>query len=583
MNRAPENNGKNATPCVPSQGTVSIEAQLDEAVDHHRAGRLFKAEEIYRRILVAEPDYPYALCLLGTIAQAAGENDQAVELISRAIAVKPGYAEANCNLGVALMGLLRHEEAMACFENAIALTPDYAEAHNNKGVVLMKLDRPDEAMESYRRAIDIRSDYAEAYYNLGNAMKETGQPEDAIASYRRAIEIKPGYTDAHNNLGRVHQEQGRLDEATESCRRALAFNRDHTEALCTLGSLLEKQGRLDEGEDVCRRAIELKPDYAEAHANLALILLGKGLLKEAWDEYEWRWRIPENEQTARNYPQPRWDGTPIDGKRLLVWSEQGVGDEVRFASMIPDLVEANAHVVLETDPRLVSLFRRSFPDVSFIAKENPPSSEACSQTFDFQIPCGSLGQWFRNDINFFPDRRSYLVADAPRRNTIRERYQDGAGDLLVGIAWNSKNKELGGWKSLSLNEFHPLAEVPGIKLVDLQYGDTAEERAAFEEEGGHALIHDDEINQMADLDAFTAQVAALDLVVTISSATAHLAGALGIPTWVILDTAPLACWMMDRNDSPWYSSVKLIRQSRPGDWKGVIGRVVHELGKLLND
>ena len=136
---------------------------------------------------------------------------------------------------------------------------------------------------------------------------------------------------------------------------------------------------------------------------------------------------------------------------------------------------------------------------------------------------------------------------------------------------------------LPSNEFHPLAEVSGIKLVDLQYGDTAEERAAFEEEGGHALIHDDEINQMADMDAFASQVAALDLVVTISNTTAHVAGALGIPTWVLLNTAPLACWMMDSKDSPWYSSVKMFRQSRPGDWKGVIGRVVHELGKLLND
>ena len=262
---------------------------------------------------------------------------------------------------------------------------------------------------------------------------------------------------------------------------------------------------------------------------------------------------------------------------MLVWGEQGIGDEVHFAAMVPDLIDAGARVVLECERRLAPLFGRSFPEAMCVALENPPAAETMGNDIDFQVPSGNLGAWLRPDLDSFPDRESYLVADENRVAELKDRYRDGTGDRLVGIAWISKNPEIGKDKSMALADWRPLTEIGGIRFVDLQYGDTADERARFERQTGTPIIHDDAIDQMADLDAFAAQVAAMDLVISVSNTTVHLSGALGVPTWVLLNTLPLCVWMAKGEDSPWYPSLRLFRQTKAGEWADVIGRVESEL------
>jgi hypothetical protein len=298
-----------------------------------------------------------------------------------------------------------------------------------------------------------------------------------------------------------------------------------------------------------------------------------GDFDNGWREYNWRWRMQDFSSRHAEYDKPLWDGGDLGGKRLLVWSEQGIGDEIMFAGLIPDLIERGIDVILESEPRLVPLFARSFPPVTCIAKGG------ANQPFDFHIPTGGLGQVLRPSLGSFPDPAPYLVADPELRTTLRDRYHNQGAGALVGLAWHSASPYAGRESSLTLPELHPLLETPEVTFVNLQYGDTADQRSAFARETGIDIVHDDQVDQMADMDAFASQVAAMDLVVSIDNSATQLAGALGVPTWGLLRAVPFWLWGMNGDDSIWYPSMRLFRQSRPGDWNGVIKRVCRALGE----
>ncbi len=481
--------------------------------------------------------------------------------------------------GPAMLEALAHHQAGRWPEAERAyreITADDAgafKAHVNLGVVLQEQGRLADAAQSFRRALALDPDFAEGHYALGTVLQEQDDPEGAMAGFRRATDLKPDYVEALNGLAIGLQKQGNPAEAIETFERALRINPQFAEAHNNLGNLYHREGRPEDAMASFRRAIKIAPDYAEAHRNYSQVLLLAGRLDEGWPESRWRWKCKDFPSEKRAFPQAPWSGEPVNGKKVLVWGEQGVGDEVHFAAMVGDLMEAGADVVLESDPRLVPLFGRSFPGAHCVPRETPPAPATNSQDIDFQAPSGNLGAWLRPDLESFPDQASYLVADQDRTGGLRSKYLDGEKETLVGIAWISKNPEVGKEKSMLLEDWRRLAEIPGIKFIDLQYGDTGEERAAFEKDTGVAILHDDSIDQMADLDAFAAQVAAMDLVVSVSNTTVHIAGALGVPTWVLLNAVALPVWMLDRDDSPWYPSLRLFRQAEAGDWADVIERV----------
>jgi len=471
------------------------------------------------------------------------------------------------------------DRAVLTYRIAIAADETFVEAHANMGFALHDQGKLVEAADCFRRALELNPDIAEVHYGFGTLLQELNQTEEALTAFRRAIGLKPDFPEAMNGEAIVLQSLGDWAGAEAALTRAIDINPDFAIALNNLGNLYHKQGRLKDAEDHFRRALALTPDYAEAHRNLSLILRLTGRLEEGWRESLWRWKCRDFPTKERGFPQPRWSGEPVDGKKIVVWGEQGVGDQVYFAAMIPDLIERGANVVLETEHRLTPLFQRSFPDAVCVSHQNPPAPETGDGT-DFQAALGDLGLWLRPNEAAFPGRRSYLAADKARTERLRAQYRAGGDTLLVGIGWHSKNPEIGAQKSLSLMDWQPLTEVPGVTFIDLQYGDTADERARFERETGTALHHDAGIDQMADLDAFAAQIAALDLVISISCTAVHIAGALGVPTWVLLNTPPLSCWMLERDDSPWYPSVKLLRQKQTGDWADVIGRAAAGLAEF---
>ncbi len=488
--------------------------------------------------------------------------------------------------GPALQEALAHHQAGRLadaereYRAALSRDPGALVAQVNLGVVLRDQGRKEEARDSYRRALSIDPDVAEVHYGLGLVLQELNEGDEAIACFRRAVEIKPDYVEALNGLAIGLQKQGNPAEAIETFERALEIDPGFAEAHNTLGNLYHREGRPDDAVAAFRRAIAINPDYAEAHRNLSQALLLAGSLDEGWREAGWRWKCRDFPSEKRDFPQPLWAGEPLAGQKILVWGEQGVGDEVHFAAMVPDLLDAGAKVVLESDPRLVPLFRRSFPGVECAPRETPPAAETGAEDIDFQAPSGDLGRWLRPDLESFPSPVPYLAADPARADGLRSKYREGGKDLLVGIAWVSKNPEIGKEKSMSLMDWRPLTARTGIKFIDLQYGDTEEERRTFEKKTGTPVLHDGDIDQMADLDAFAAQVAAMDLVVSVSNTTVHISGGLGVPTWVLLNSLPLPVWMLGREDSPWYQSMRLFRQAEAGDWTDVVLRVEGELGKF---
>lgn len=409
---------------------------------------------------------------------------------------------------------------------------------------------------------------------ISHRLGEHGLAADLIAA---ALAINPNFADAHSNLGVVYFDQGRFDEAAACYERAMTLNPDYADPHNNMGVLYQSLGRLEDAAASYRNAIAINPDYAEAHNNLATVLLLSGNFEEGWLEFAWRWKISQFSNASRKFDAPCWEGESLAGKKILVWEEQGVGESLLFAGLIPELVQQGAEVCVECDPRLVPLFVRSFPETACV-----PAATG-KQDFDCHAPLADLGHWLRPDAASFLSPGAYLAADRERSAVLRSRYLEKGGDLLVGLAWISKSPHYAEKKSMTLADLGPVLGIPGITFVDLQYGDTGDERAQFTDRTGIDIIHDDGVDQMTDLDAFAAQVAALDLVVTISNTTAHMAGGLGVETLLMLDTVPIWYWQMEREDSPWYPLLRLFRQRQAGDWAEVIGRVEDAVKGILAD
>ncbi|NQU60830.1 MAG: tetratricopeptide repeat protein [Rhodospirillales bacterium] len=504
----------------------------------------------------------------------AGDLQKAAEVLEDFHRENPDHYGATHGLGVLYASQGDTAAAIPFLERACALNPDAADGHYNLGKAYQTAGRADDALAAYAQALEIDPGEVPSHLGIGEILRQAGDLDGAAWSFNKILEIDPDNDAVLTNLGAMLQMQGRLADAEAAQRKAVAINPANAVAHSNLGNVLHETERFDDAKAAYRRAIELAPDYPQPHHDLGLVLLLQGNLSEGWAEYEWRLQAEKRE---RFFAERRWLGQDLRGETILVWGEQGVGDEVMFASLVPDLIAAGANVILESDARLVPLYRRSFAEANCIAKD------AAYGDIDYQVPSGSLAQYLRPDADAFPGGEAYLRPDEAKRDALRAKYKDSSGNLLVGIAWHSGNERSGPRKSMTLTDWAPLAGISGVTLIDLQYGDWAAERQAFEETTeatGTSILHDAGIDQMADLDAFAAQIAAMDVVISISNTTAHMAGALGVPVWVLLNTSPLSCWMLEGDDSPWYASARLVRQTDPDDWARVIERAAAELAKL---
>lgn len=578
-----------------------------------QAGQPEAAVSLVQQALAVNPDAAQAHNTLGSAFKAQGETAAACEAFRRAVALAADYAEGWYNLGITTPD---SDEALAALRRAVALNPGFAPAWNNLGNLLMEQGHEGEAAEALYRAIEVQPDFAEAHYNLGNLSRRQGDsaaamdafsealkhnPDfaeahnnlglallaqdrdgaaanatDAIDAFSRALAIRPGYAQAHNNLGNALKARGDIDAAIAAYTRALELDPDYAEAHNNLGHALYLMGNPKDGMAEIRRAIVIRQDYAEAHCNLAQLLFLGGDYGEGWREFSWRWRRPET--PPRPFLQPQWAGEPPSGKTILVWGEQGPGDEIRHACALSDLTSAGARVLVECEPRLAPLFARSFPEVEAIPRSDPPHARtedtATDAAIDFQISAGDLCAHFRGEGDAFSGVTPYLKADEDRTRDLRQRYGEKAGGrLVVGISWTGGNKDPVCRKRPPLADWWPLLETPDVCFVDLQYGETGADRNAIREATGVDLVHDDAIDALTSMENFAAQVMAVDLVITVGTSTAELAGALGQETWVLVPFAAKWYWGAEGTSCLWYPSARLFRQQSREQWRDLVAEL----------
>jgi thioredoxin-like negative regulator of GroEL len=425
-----------------------------------------------------------------------------------------------------------------------------------------------EAERIYRRILTMDARHADCLHLLGMIAYQGGRHDAAVQMIRRAIAIHEKGAAYHSNLGTVLQAQGMVDEAAACYERALAINPNLAEVHTNLGNIFQAQNRLDEAAACHERALALNPDLPEAHYNLGLAQLLKGDFTAGWPNFERRWQSKDH-GAMRAYPQPLWTGEKLASGRLLIWGEQGVGDEIMFAGLLPDVIRTGNRCILECDARLQALFARSFPEIDVVPRDDPGRSQELDVTA--HLPSGSLPSLFRTtDAAFAATTSPYLVADPVERERFRARYADGR--RLAGLSWHTNNRKTGRYRSIDLSLFAPLFARPDIRWVSLQYGD----HDALEKQAAAAsapVLIDRSVDQLSNIDIFAAQIAALDMVVTIDNSTAHLAGALGVPVRVLLPFAPDWRWLQTRDDCPWYPTMRLFRQPQRGDWQSVVQRV----------
>ncbi len=515
---------------------------VDQAVALHQAGRLAEAEQCYRTILGVEPKTIGAFRGLGTVLLQTDRAAEAAEPLQTALDIEPDNADTLNNLGSAQLQLGQLDNARKTYEQAVALSPSHNQAQANLGVALFKLD-------------DL---------------------ERSVVAFQAAISTNPNNAETHYNYSRTLRALGRLDDAEQAARQALDLTPDHADARINLGVAQAAMGKRSEAEASYRQALDVNPRAAAAHHNLAQILLQSGRFKEGWEAFEWRWHTPDFQGADAFRALPAWTGSPMDQGTLLVWTEQGVGDQILYAGIFPDLKDKASDLLIASTERLAPLFARSFPFATVVAQPDLQVDQKRLSSIVAQIPAGSLGQYLRPSEDAFGARPAFLTAESDKTAALKSKYDAQFGDALrIGLSWRSGNPRFGAAKSLALTDLASLFEAPSTVFIDLQYGDTADEHAVLQQSGGHTLHRDPYIDSLADLDTFAAQVAAMDLVVTAPNTTAHMAGALGVPCWVLVPTGPglLWYWFLDRSDSPWYPSLRLFRQAPPGDWAPVVQQV----------
>jgi len=539
---------------------------LADALAAHGNGDLNKAETLYRRVLALEPANAEALHNLGAVGLQSGHPAAAAGLFRQTLVADPGYNDAYCNLGLALraQGLLG--EAAEAYGQAINADPDMAEAHSNLGVVRQEQGALDAAADSYREAIRIAPDLADAHCNLGILLHEQGALQEAADCLQTALEAAPGNPVVEANLGAVMAGLERHEDAELHLKRALRGQPQNPDILFNIGRAAYAGGRLDRAVKFYRLAIEFAPDFAAAHHSLAHALLARGELAEGWREYDWRWRAKNFTEPPQIPRFPKWDGSPPAGKRMLIWDEQGVGDKLLFAGLIPELLAAGAECVIKTDPRLVGLFQRSFEAASVVPSERGQKAVGEAGDFDFQLPIGDLPRWLRPDLRSFRPLGRYLRVDDGLRDAMDKRYRDMDGEFVVGISWTSNPP-----KGVSLEALLPVLSLPGITWVNLQYGDHASKIETLRAQSGIEIHSDPGIDPIKNLDGFAAQVAAMDAVVTIQNTALYVAGGVGVPTFALTAPAPDWRWFGGAGrlgetpqQDPWHENVTLFKR-RPGE------------------
>jgi tetratricopeptide (TPR) repeat protein len=552
---------------------IRLEDKFRKASELHRKGLLESARLVCEEILADQAIHFDALNLLGLIAAQTRNPALATTLLGQAIVVNPANAFTHCNLGTAQQELEQWEASLASYDNAIALKPEYAVAHNNRGNVLRRLGRLHDALASFDRAIEIQQNFVEAHVNRGNVLGELQLWPLALASHDQALSLRPDFAEGHCNRGLALKALHRPGEALASFDRAVAIWPGYAEAHVNRGNMLGALHEFEAATAAYNRAIAIKQDYATAHVNRGIVSLLSGNFERGWADYEWRRRDPDSvhSREARRFSEPLWTGKePLAGKTILLHDEQGLGDTLQFCRYAKLVADQGATVILGVQKPLQGL-------LSGLAGVTQVVSEGVGvPDFDYHCPLMSLPLAFNTQLHTIPAPTGYLRADTVMSARWRARLSPSAAPR-IGLVWSGN--------TVHANDRHrsiPLVELLGSLPSHFQYVSLQKDLRAGDEpllRDHPSLIHvADELRDFSDTAALCQ---CLDLVIAVDTSVAHLNGALGNKTWTLLPFSPDWRWLLQRADSPWYPSMKLYRQLRPGDWQEVLARVSLDLSRTF--
>jgi len=539
-----------------------------------RQQKVDEAIAAFQQALTLRPDFPGVRNNLGNLLLEHDRLDEAIACYEEAIALRPNYPEALNNLGNALQQKGDMEGAIAQYRKALEFRPNFVEALSNLGAVLKDQNKLEESVSCLEQAIAIKPDIAEIHNNLGNAYQEQRNVEAAIASYRRALDLKPEMAELRSNLGNMLQYIGEFEAAFEQFHAAIELQPDFAGAYNNLGIAYRNAGQVQEAFAAYDRAIELNPDFVEAHWNKALNYLLLGDLKQGFEGYEWRfqWSRFLTQNPARSYSQPRWDGSNLDGKTILLYAEQGMGDTLQFIRYVPLVKATGGRVVVECHAPLINLLKQ-LPDV-----EQFIPLGAIVSGFDVHAPLMSLPHILGTTLNTIPADIPYLKADHSLLPLPTPPSPLHTPHIKIGIVWDGNPQNpYNRARSVPLAELLTLAEVPGVTLYSLQKEPKPDDLELLQ---SRSDVYDLR-SHLTDFTHTAALIEQLDLIISIDTAVTHLAGALGKPTWLLLPLAPDWRWMCDRPDSPWYPTLQLFRQRTFGDWQTVLAEVQQALEAKL--
>ena len=543
---------------------------------------------------------------LADLCRDSGDATGAISAFAACLKIEPDNAETLNQLGISLANAGRTTQAIDVFHSAIKCSPSFAQVHYNLGVALVQSDRLDDAESSFRIAVELRPEYSEGFLGLGNVQYTLGKNQEAIASFReairlcpiapdplnslglalikdkraseatvflrQAIRLKQDFEGAYNNLGLALSDEGRYREAEQAFESALQLNPKSAEAFANLGNLFKEEGRLNASLICYDMAIAYSPSCVSARWNRSLALLQNGEFEAGWREYEWRWA-----RTAlshrRPFFQPEWDGKALQGRTCLVYCEQGLGDVLQFIRYTEELKKIGAIVVLETPSPLVGIAATCrWVDQVVCEGEKLPS-------FDVHLPIMSLPRLLGTRQETIPATIPYLFPHPDRVGYWKTLLAKIPG-LKVGIAWQGNpHHQWDRHRSVQLSRFAALAEIQGVSLISLQRGPGTEQLGdvAFPI---HSILDSNILDSECLLDT-AAIMKSIDLVITVDTATAHLAGAVGASTWLLLSTLVDWRWLLAVDTSPWYPTMRLFRQELRGEWSGPFNRISKELLDLI--
>lgn len=586
---------------------TKIQRLLKEARLNFQAGKLKEAKLIYQDLLKTLPLHPEILGELGTLELQLGNSKSGVDYLKKSVKINPHQYIYLKNIGNGLIDLDQTEDSIFYFNAALKINSKASDIYYNKARALKRLKKYNESIENYQLAIQIQPDNYIAYLNLGFLFNEIHDYDRALTQYNAAIKIAPKIQELYYNKGITLENLGQFKDALEEYNKALLINQNFEPVLFNKCGVLIKLKLLNEAKDAINKLMEINPhnsdyfiklgivyeelkDFEKAIFNYdfalqlnsnaftaslykSLIKLSNNFFQDGWSLYENRWQTSEKEKYLKS-SKPELTDFNITHKKIFIWAEQGIGDQILYGSLLSDAFKTKNHFYVSLDPRLIKLFERSFSYVDHVTFISTHEG-LIESNYDFHLPIGNLGKFFRNSIeDFHSHPKAYLKTDDIQVRNLRNKIKNNS-QKLCGISWMSKNNEIGKEKSLSLTELLPIISIPDTTFINLQYGEVKEEINNISNQYGIEISMIDEIDNFNDLDGLASLIDTCDYIVTSSSVTAHIAGALNKETYLLLPYARGRIWYWGESENKclWYPSIRIYRCNENGLWSNPIEEI----------